>query len=283
MTIDRTATATRRALLAGILGGIGAWAAAAISRTSPVLANGEVIHVGESFLTATTTTGLVNTVNADDVFKAGSTGGGIGVHGYGSTGVRGDSGSGIGIVGTTTTGSAAVYGHASENTGIAGFSGGTLGVIPKADTGVFGFAGKGLESRGVSGMSPAGQGVRGETTSGRAVQGTAASGIGVRADSVSGTGLWATSSTGYALRTGGRVKLDKSAGIATIASAHSSVTVTPGIDLTTTSAVVATLNGSAGGSTAVKRIAINTTTNAFTIYLTANSTVSVKVAWIVLG
>jgi hypothetical protein len=59
--------------------------------------------------------------------------------------------------------------------------------------------------------------------------------------------------------------------------------VTPGIDLTSTSTVIATLNGDAGGSTAIKRVAINATTNAFTIYLTANATASVKVAWLVLG
>jgi len=47
--------------------------------------------------------------------------------------------------------------------------------------------------------------------------------------------------------------------------------------------VIATLNGSAGGSTAVKRVAINATTNVFTIYLTANATASVKVAWLVVS
>jgi hypothetical protein len=59
--------------------------------------------------------------------------------------------------------------------------------------------------------------------------------------------------------------------------------VTPGIDLTSTSAVIATLNGNAGGSTTVKRVLINATANTFTIYLTANSTANVKVAWLVAG
>jgi len=33
----------------------------------------------------------------------------------------------------------------------------------------------------------------------------------------------------------------------------------------------------------VKRIAIDTAANSFTIYLTANATANVKVAWVVLG
>ena len=89
--------------------------------------------------------------------------------------------------------------------------------------------------------------------------------------------------TGYALQTVGRVRLDKSAGLATIASGSSTVTVTPGIHLTTTSAVIATLQSNAGGATAVKRVAVNATNNTFTIYLTANSSALVKVAWLVLG
>ncbi len=59
--------------------------------------------------------------------------------------------------------------------------------------------------------------------------------------------------------------------------------MTPGIDLTATSAVVATLQGSAGGTTTVHRIAVNATADTFTIYLTANATAAVKVAWHVFG
>ena len=57
----------------------------------------------------------------------------------------------------------------------------------------------------------------------------------------------------------------------------------PGIDVTTTSAVVATLQGSAGGKTTVHRVSVSTTGDTFTIYLTANATSSVKAAWIILG
>lgn len=47
--------------------------------------------------------------------------------------------------------------------------------------------------------------------------------------------------------------------------------------------VTATLMGSAGGRTTVHRVSINTTANTFTIVLTANSTVNVKVGWHVFG
>ncbi len=81
----------------------------------------------------------------------------------------------------------------------------------------------------------------------------------------------------------GRVRLDNCSGLATIASGTKSVVVTPGIDLTTSSAVVATLQASAGGTTTVHRCVVNGPANSLTIYLTANSTVTVKVAWHVFG
>lgn len=50
-----------------------------------------------------------------------------------------------------------------------------------------------------------------------------------------------------------------------------------------TSAVVATLMGSAGGTTTVHRVVVNATADTFTIYLTANATATVTVAWHVFG
>jgi hypothetical protein len=73
------------------------------------------------------------------------------------------------------------------------------------------------------------------------------------------------------------------AGVATIAATTKSVVVTPGIDLTSASAVVATLQGNPGGTTTVQRVSIDTVNDRFTIWLTANSTATVKVAWHVFG
>jgi hypothetical protein len=200
--------------------------------------------------------------------------------------VRASASANIGVLGTNGTASQPAILGLSEGsgTGVQGYSGNSA-LLPaaKAKTGVYGYAAQDSSSRGVLGSSPAGYGVYGESSSGRAVQGVATTGIGVRAAASSGVGLFASATTGYALRTDGKVRLDKSAGLATIASGTSSIAVTPGIDLTATSGVIATLNGSAGGSTAVKRVAINATTNVFTIYLTANATASVKVAWLVVS
>ena len=81
----------------------------------------------------------------------------------------------------------------------------------------------------------------------------------------------------------GRVKLEKSVGLATISAGINHVTVTPGIAVCSSSVVVATLQGSAGGKTTVHRVSVSTTGDTFTIYLTATATASVKVAWHILG
>jgi hypothetical protein len=148
--------------------------------------------------------------------------------------------------------------------------------IAKARTGVYGEAKQDSTARGVAGVS----------TSGRGVYGAATTGYGVRGQATTGAALYGQTSglkSGVALRTVGKVRFDNSVGLATIASGTKSVTVTPGIDLTTTSAVVATLQGNPGGTTTVQRVAIDTAADTFTIYLTANSTASVKVAWHVFG
>jgi len=284
MTIDATAPRTRRSVLAGALGGLAAVAANALGRPMPTLAaDGQAMLVGGEYSSSSVTS--VTNATGNGIY-GGSLDTGIAVTGQGNQGigVHGFSTTNIGVLGETIGTVAAIAGRSfGGGTGVLGTADNAPVHAAKPKTGVYGQATQDSTSRGVWGNSPAGLGVYGESSTGRAVQGVASSGIGVRAASSSGTGCYATSTTGYALRTDGRVRLDKSSGVATIASGASSVAVTPGIDLTATSAVVATLNGSAGGSTAVKRVAINETTNAFTIYLTANSTVAVKVAWLVLG
>ena len=126
----------------------------------------------------------------------------------------------------------------------------------------------------------------GATVAGRGVYGQASSGQGVRGYAATGAALYGSTSglkKGLALRTVGRVKLDNSVGIATITSGTSSVVVTPGIDLVSTSAVTATLQGNPAGSVTVKSVAVNATNDTFTIYLTAAATANVKVAWHVFG
>jgi len=175
-----TTTASRRALLAGALGGIGAWAASAIGRADPVRAEGEVIHVGEEILTATSVTSLTNSANSADVFYASSTGGGAGLYGSSDSfiGVAGTSNSWIGVRGVSTSYRAVfgtstlghgVFGYSSssaraasigqsggESTGVEGYSGDGTPPAARPKTGVYGYAAQDSHSKGIFGESPSG-------------------------------------------------------------------------------------------------------------------------------
>ena len=299
---------SRRALLAAGLGGLAALAAQALGRPVPVRAADPNDVVLGATNTATTTTKIQNLANNSTVFRSHSSGSGIGVEGSSGsdTGVWGWSDSGTGVYGSTVSGTGvyavcqsgtaiwgwgishiAVYGesHATDQaatvgqskanaTGLLGYSGGG-GSLPTAParTGVYGYAAQDASARGVTGQTTAGRGVNGVATSGRGVNGYAGTGIG---------GYFSAGPSGKALHAEGRVTF-KTAGLATIGSGTASKTVTPGVDLTSSSKILCTLMGNAGGATTVKRVAVNTTTNAFTIHLTALSTAAVKVAWFVIG
>ncbi|HEY2916871.1 MAG TPA: hypothetical protein VGI98_06615, partial [Candidatus Limnocylindrales bacterium] len=150
------------------------------------------------------------------------------------SGVSGSSGSGYGVLGysNATNRGATVGQSGGDATGVMGISGSPVPDAP-AKTGVYGEATQDAAARGVWGKSTTGRGVFGEATSGFGVRGLAAT---------SGTGVYASTGglkKGLAIHAVGRVRLDNSVGIATITSGHNSVTVTPGIDLVATSAVVA--------------------------------------------
>ena len=149
---------SRRALLAGALGGIGAWAASAIGRAAPVRAtDGQALVVGQVNTTAGQTT-LGNNTNAETVMWVASnddalgnnSGHGTAVTGFsahgialegwsnGTYGVYGHSSS-IGVFGVTSSASAyGVLGHnngGGSGTAVRGWTGGATG------TGVEGYAG----------------------------------------------------------------------------------------------------------------------------------------------
>jgi hypothetical protein len=127
MTAPVSSTASnsksRRALLAGALGGLGAWAASAVGRASPVRAEGEAIVVGGEYPTATSRTRLANSANFDTVFMAASTAGGIGLYGSSNTylGVFGGSNSDAGVFGSSPIGTG-VRGTSSTGIGLYGLS-----------------------------------------------------------------------------------------------------------------------------------------------------------------
>jgi hypothetical protein len=219
---------------------------------------------------------------------------GDGVHGTSDTGtgVRGFCGGGVGVAagsefgtaltaetleGSAIDASSGAFSlptiaarHFADGCAIYGYTGGAA-PVPPANTGLYGRADNG------------GYGVVGETTNGQGVRALATTGHALRAHATSGTGLFADSNSGIALRTKGRLSFEQSSGLATVASGTSSVTVTPGTDLSASSFGLATLNGSAGGATAVLRVAVDSAANTLTIHLTANTATDVKVAWLVLG
>ncbi len=298
MAIDAGILRTRRALLAGGIGGLVALVASAVGRPLQVKAgsDGDVVLGARNGTDTATVISIVDrrssdpAIIGDSIDGAGVIGyswssngvegfgaGGCGVYGSGDayglrgeggrSGVFGLSGSGVGVAGQSSDG---------ETAGILGFSGAGTPPAAPAKTGVFGYAVQDASARGVHGYSTTGRGVFGEATAGSGVRGYATTGTAVYAAS-------ADPRSGYALQAIGRVKLDNCSGLATIAAGTKSVVVTPGIDLTTSSAVVATLQASAGGTTTVHRCVVNGPANTFTIYLTANSTTNVKVAWHVFG
>lgn len=193
---------SRRAVLVGALGGLGAWAASAIGRPSPARAGTDGDVVLGAANTATTQTGITNFDNNSTVLLVESAidlgnGGGIAVTGvstssiglYGtsssSSGVYGNSSSGTGVYGTSDSG-AGVWGTSSTSVGVRGFSDATdqpasLGLsrgnstglqgvsglsqpAAPAKTGVYGYAAQDAASVGVRGESSAGFGVYGKTT-----------------------------------------------------------------------------------------------------------------------
>jgi hypothetical protein len=153
-------SSSRRALLAGALGGIGAIVASAVGRVSPVRAEGEAMVVGGDYNDATSATILGNPTNSATVFLAQSTANGIGVYGFSNSyiGTKGESGSSLGVLGVSTS-----------STGVAGSS---------------------TSGNGIIGVSGSQAGVKGLSTSNFGVYGTTTSGIGVRGESSSGTGIY---------------------------------------------------------------------------------------------
>jgi hypothetical protein len=201
---------------------------------------------------------------------------GDGVYGNSSSGIAvkalSDSGKGIDAISFSNIGAdvltqagalPAIRGWGTAgSTGVQGCSG-PLDVVPApAKTGVYGYAAQDAGARGVTGQSTAGRGVNGIATT--------------------GVGGYFTATTGSALRAEGAVRF-KTSGLATIATGTRSVAVTPGIDLTGSSKILPSLQGDAGGSTTIQRVAVNTVENSFTIYLTANSVRAVKVSWFVIS
>lgn len=221
---------------------------------------------------------------SDAIYGEATDPGSAGVAGYNASGngVWGGSGNGTGVGGGSSDGSAvtglsqsatkaAILGHAagpgagSERTGVLGFSGQTAPASAPAKTGVYGYAAQDSTANGVYGRTTGGRGLYGQATS--------------------GSGVYGTATTGYALRTIGRLKLEKTSGSVVIASgATVSANITPGVALTSSSLVIATIQTNGGANVAVKRVTVTTgPAGFFTITLTTAPSANVKVAWLLLN
>jgi hypothetical protein len=280
MAIEGTQTSSRRAILAGLLGGLAATAAGALGRAQPVRAT----HEGYVALShSNDATGETSITRSGD-------GNGFSVYTYGAgTGSYGQSSSGIGVWGDCSTGSG-VYGACNSGNGVHGFSQGNLasGVYGDNSSDGYGVAGRtGSASRAATlgDNTGSGPGVVGESATGTGVLGishgagavgvtgdaTASNGVGIRAKATGG---------GTALSVKGKARFSRS-GRLTVPPGASSVTKS-GVTLDSASFVLATLQAYRAGI-AIAAVVPNAAAGSFTIHLTKAVTSTTRVAWFVVN
>jgi hypothetical protein len=214
-------SASRRALLAGALGGLGAVAASAIGRGNPVrAATGDPVTVDGSF------SGSGNTQITT-----------VGTSGF--RGISSDAGANAvwGVATSAVGGAWGVLGESSSTSGI-----GVVGIAHNA--------------------SGTNYGVYGNATS------------------PAGAGVLAVNTGGVALKTVGRTNFSTS-GVASITAGSTSKTITPGVNVTSSSFVLLTPKVKLGGRDLW--FTTNATGNRFTIHISSSRSSATKVAWLLLG
>ena len=152
-TVTPTGPRSRRALLAGALGGLAAWAASTAARVSPAeAAAGDPIRMGRLNKASSTETTLQTKTS-------------------GAAYLVNQIGAGAAVRGVSTTGRAVVGVAGHDGTGVFGFSPNHDGVVGQTDRGraVAGLGGE--NGTGVWGQSQDFVGVYGRTVSGVAVNG----------------------------------------------------------------------------------------------------------------
>jgi hypothetical protein len=308
VAIDTTAPRSRRAILAGALGGAGALIATAIGRAAPVsAATGDNVVAGQD-----TTAGAPTAVLSDQAVTDGITG----------TALEGDSATGIGVLGVSdapgsgrSTGvvgltggegaldanlnldSVGVYGFSDDDAASAGVWGDTfqgIGVVGTGDFGVLGVGSVGAIGQASDSSGSGVYGFSGDLASdeaapfpapGTGVVGYAGAGgsTGVRGHAFAGStyGVYASaanSTTQYALFVSGKVRLSRSGRVAVSSSATSKAVSMTGV--TTSSYVVATLQTNVSGCYVR---AVVPSTNKFTIYLSKAPGKTAYVGYVVVN
>jgi hypothetical protein len=308
MAINTTTLRSRRTLLTAAVGGVGALAVQALGHPAAVrAADGDVVAIGGHFFADTDTIiednpsspgspgPILLCINTDATAiqgqsenatgVLGASNHSVGVSGIGEiAGVLGDSAGGVnagGVRGTGRSGTPGVVGesdhavgvrgHSEDSAGVLGHSAHGAGVVGEAITN-YGVYGSSESYVGTYGTSPAGTGVFGNSASGSGVAGWTDNGIGVTA---------AVRDGGTALQAQGPVRFS-TATLATIPVGATSVTVTPGIDLTADSKVLCTVQ-SDPGNRSIHYVVVNPSTNSYTVFLSGKAASPVTVACFVIS
>src|SRR5579859_1253592 len=307
---DRQRGRSRRALIAGASGALGALAAATLAISPPAqAAQGQAVIEGADNTGATSRTAVFTAGNFEWGFLAdpNSSGkGSLGVYGHGQDiGVLGDTSTGTGVSGVTSgPGEYGVSGDATDSSagiGVIG-SGASAGVWGQgAAVGVHGIStggsGTGVVGIGETAVLGTGTniGIRGETDSGdgTGVEGVAAhAGTGVIGTSDTGYGIFASTNSGVALVSDGPARflgatLFSRSGSATITYPAKSVTMPVPGGLTSASLALAPPQNTVQGVWVVSALP-NTSAGKLTITLnkapgSASSPKTIKVAWFVVN
>jgi hypothetical protein len=251
MALDTTTTSlrSRRALLAGTVGGLALLAAKALGRPSPIQAGTGAVKLGSVNRSADATV-IRNESNSRDVLRVVSTGhDGVALRAH-STGASGTAIHGHGTIGVHASGGR--YG-----VGVEAHSRDGVAIDARSVTGT------GLLSL-VEGDQPA---VWAHSRKGSALRGV-------------------TDEEGIALETFGPVQFNGSCGVLTIPAGSRSVTLSYGYRITRDTKVLATLMGNPGGTTTIQRVSKRAGpvgTGSFTIHLTAAAIRDVTVVFFVIS
>lgn len=224
--MDSVTPRSRRAVLAGAIGGFAAAAASSLIRPSSVAAaDGDPILLGQASNTATLNTALTNTTPGGNVLTATATGTGTAVYATGNAGrgvtgitqtgvavraaafgagygVQATSTTGTGLLTTSTSGIALRASSGAQAADISSSSASAPSLVSKATGGTVGVVG--LGGNFAPAAYPAGVGVLGDNPD--------AAGVGVWGRSSNGTALLGDSDTGYGLEAYGAVGVYGSGG-----------------------------------------------------------------------
>jgi hypothetical protein len=295
-TPERSRRRTRRQLIAGGAGALGAVAVASVARATPAAAaNGDPVILGQ--VNQSTANTFVNNSGPATTFTAAATGGQTALEGVAvdGTGVSGSSDTRTGVYGasaSTLAAAAGVFGDITRSSP-GPFSAGVRGQNRGTDgngIGVYGtHAGPGWGVYGTS--ATGGVGVKGDGFgNGTGVWGTGATGmlgegtaVGVQgvADAAAGTGVLAENLFGgHALTVNGLAAFSRS-GLATVPAHQSSVSEK--LRLSAASFVLATIQGNVAGLYVQGVTVTPGSPGTFTIHLSKATPVKTKVAWMVVN